>query len=92
MKAEAHWAMASSEAPAQTISTMNSQKIFVRSSSPTDMLSPSATMGSMGQVAKLKMLYSGTRAQMQARIRQCSVPKAAKKAVEPRMVPVVPQQ
>ena len=92
MKADAHWAMASSEAPAQTISTMAIQKIRSLNSPRMVMPFPSSVSRSMGQVAKLKILYSGTRAQMQASHFQLSIPNTAKKAVDSRITPTQPQQ
>ena len=66
VKADAHCAIDSSEAPAQTISRIASQKtgffIRLRIVSPL----PSSVSRSMGQVAKFQILYSGTSAQMQA--------------------------
>ena len=84
--------MLSSEAPAQIISTVSSQKTLVFSRPPIVMPSPSATTGSMGQVAKFQILYSGTNAQMQASQRQAPVPNTAKKAADPRITPTEPQQ
>ena len=52
-KADAHWAIDSSEAPEHTISTQASQKKGVANSLPMDMPLPSSTRCSMGQVAKL---------------------------------------
>ena len=51
--ADAHCAIDASEAPAQIIKSIKAQNIFVLKSSEIVMLLPSATMGSMGQVAKL---------------------------------------
>ena len=81
-----------SEAPAAIMSTRNTQKERFLSSCP--MLSPSesSTMGSMGQVAKLTILYKGISAHRQARMRQFSSPKSAKNRVEPRITPTAPQQ
>ena len=46
----------------------------------------------MGQVAKLKILYSGISAQAQASHFQCSIPNTAKNSVESRITPTDPQQ
>ena len=92
VKAEAHWAIASSEAPAQTISRIASQKTGSRNSSRIFIPLPSSVSRSMGQVAKLYMLYSGTRAQTQASHFQCSIPNTAKNSVERRITPTEPQQ
>ena len=53
VKAEAHWAMESSEAPAQTIRIIASQKTGTLNSSRRVMPSPFSVRCSMGQVAKL---------------------------------------
>ena len=55
-KADVHCAMVLSEAPAQIIRSRKSQNVRFRSSWPMLIPSESATMGSMGQVAKLTML------------------------------------
>ena len=91
-KAEAHCAMDSSDAPAHTISTTKSQNIFVFNSCPMVILLPSLTIGSMGQTAKLVMLYSGITAHKQDNMRQFSVPNIVKKTVDRRIVPTAPQQ
>ena len=91
-KAEAHWAMDSSLAPAQTISRMAIQKKGVLSRLPIVMPSPSSVRRSMGQVAKLKMLYSGIRDHSTASSLQCPIPNRAKKTVDRRITPTHPQQ
>ena len=54
--------------------------------------SPSSVRDSIGQEIKLKVLYSGIKAQMQARMRQFSMPKMAKKIVDSKITPTDPQQ
>ena len=56
------------------------------------MPSESSTIGSMGQMAKLIILYKGINAHRHVRMRQFSIPKRAKKSVEPKITPTTPQQ
>lgn len=56
------------------------------------MVSPSSlpVSDSIGQERKLNVLYSGSTAQIHARIGQRSIPKTARKAVESKMTPTDP--
>ena len=92
VKADVHWVIVASDPPEQTISRIISQKMGVFSSLPIPILFPSSTSRSMGQLMKLKVLYSGTNAQTKVRIFQCRIPNTAKKRVEPRITPIAPQQ
>ena len=84
--------MVSSEAPAQTISTMASQNTGTFSRPRIPMPFPSSTSGSMGQVAKLYVLYNGSSAHRQASHFQRSMPNTAKNAVDTTTTPTDPQQ
>ena len=92
VKADDHWAMVASDAPAQTMSRMRSQKSGSRSSFFVVLPSWLSGSRSMGQVRKLKVLARGMAAQKRARSFQFSTPNRAKKRVEPRMTPTAPQQ
>lgn len=84
--------MVASDAPVQIIRMIMSQNRGSWSSSPLPMLFPSSTSRSMGQWRKFHVLYSGTSAQRTVSTFQCSMPKRAKKRVEPRTTPTAPQQ
>lgn len=92
VKADAHCAIVTSDAPEQTISIIISQKIGVFKSPPMLMLLPSSTNRSIGQLIKLKVLHNGTSAQINVSIFQFSIPNTAKKKVEPRITHIAPQQ
>ena len=92
VNADAHWDIVASDAPEHTISNIISQKIGVFSNALIRMLLPSSTNRSIGQLIKLRVLYSGTNAQMKVSIFQFSTPNTAKKNVEPRITAIAPQQ
>ena len=88
-KAEAHWLTACSHEPAQSMSSISTQNSRMpnRRRTGTPSTGSSASEG-MGTVMKKTRLASGTSAQMTAMIRQCAMPKMAKKAVEISTTPI----
>ena len=92
VNAEAHCNMDISEAPEQSINSINNQNNGKRNNSTTCIPSPSSTSLFIGQEMKLNVLYSGSSAHINVRICQCFIPKIAKNIVEPSMTPTVPQQ
>ena len=79
-------------APAQTMRTSATQKRGIVNSCRILRPSPFSVSISIGQERKLKVLYSGISAQMQARMRQLSIPKTAKNKVDNKITPTEPQQ
>lgn len=65
-KAEAHWLMACSQAPAATISRAKTQKSFMENSLPRGRLSPSWVRGAMGTWVKYTALHRGRMAHSRA--------------------------
>ena len=90
--ADAHCAIESSEAPAQTISSIASQNSGTLSRSRIRIPLPSSTGCSMGHTEKLYMFTSGIIAQIQESHFQFSMPKTVKNSVEMSMTPTEPQQ
>src|SRR5699024_8083022 len=91
-KAEAHWLMACSEAPAQTISSASTQKRPLWNRAVTDSCWLSSTVRRMGTRAKATALAAGSTAQPQATQGQQSRPNTAKQAVDRAMTATQPQQ
>ena len=91
-KAEAHWLMACSDAPAQTISKARIQKIFCLNKPEMDIPSPSDTMGAMGTRRNNNALNAGIRAHRQPTSRQLSIPNAENSTVDSSTTATVPQQ
>ena len=90
--ADAHCAIASSDAPAHTIRHIDAQKRGILKSFLMPIPCPSSTIGTIGQVAKLKMLYAGISAHITASHFQLSIPNILKNKVDITIVPTVPQQ
>ena len=92
VNADAHCAIAASDAPAQIISKIISQNSGKLSSFRIDKLSPFSSRRSIGQVIKLKVFTNGISAQISVSIFQFFTPNTAKKSVEPIITPTAPQQ
>ena len=90
--ADAHCAIESSDAPAHTISRMESQNSGTLSRLPILIPLPSSVGCSIGHTAKLNTLHSGITAQMQESHLQFSIPNNAKNRVERSITPTAPQQ
>ena len=91
-KADAHWLIESSLAPAHSIIAARIQKILAENSPLMLMLSPFSVRVFIGTRIKQKAFTAGITAHMQDIIRQLSLPNKAKKAVEIRITAAEPQQ
>ena len=89
-KADAHWLIACSDAPAHTMRRANIQNSLPESSSFTDMLSPPSFRERTGTRQKYTAFSRGTNAHIKLRILQLCTP--AKNRVEIRITPTCPQQ
>ena len=89
---EAHCDMASSDAPAHTMTAKKSQNAPLRNSCPIGTASPSSTSLRKGTRALKNRLHSGTSIQQSGRIRQFSTPASRKYRVERATTPICPQE
>ena len=90
--ADAHCAIASSDAPEQTIITMAIRNMGFENNFLISIPCPSSTNDSIGQVAKLIILIAGINAKITASHFQLPIPNSRKKTVETSIVPTAPQQ
>lgn len=91
-KAEAHWLMESSQAPAANIRAAKIQNSLLVSSLPRGRPSPSSVRWAMGTLVNHRALAKGSRAHSSASTVQLPLPNSCKNRVERRITPTLPQQ